>query len=272
MARKNAAFERRSAARAKRYTPRPHPDITQALEAAGLRASGVYGARRWDKAAIDLDRLGAALYALTVDGWHVAGVGVSPLRYVGAYEPRKGRDPVRAADVRQAEERLRVDKARGLAYVFDRSPDAIEHHLTRHRAVMAAIAADPIKRLSEGPTFSVALGDDVRLTKAELGALATFVSCFAKFHAAIGNGAFTVADGLGVPMTDDARAAAQAAYCDMCARIIKQAGNRALSACQDLASNRALPDRLLLAMAAPAIDGELPAFEAMSGFATKSAV
>lgn len=52
--------------------------------------------------------------------------------------------------------------------------------------------------------------------------------------------------------------------CDMCARIIKQAGNRAFGACQDLASNRALPDRLLLAMAAPAIDGKLPAFEAMS--------
>lgn len=265
MARKSPNFERREGARAKRYTPRPHPEVSTALEAAGLKPDAVYRVRRWDKSAIDLDRLGAALHALTVRGWRVAGIAPAPLRYVGAYEPRKGRDPVRPADVRQAEQRLAMDRARGLAYVFDRSPDAIEYHLTRHRGVIAALNADPIRRLAAASPYSPALGGPLHLSKAELGALATFVAAFAKFHAAIGNGTFTVAEGVGVPMTDDARAAAQKAYCDMCASIIRQAGPRALSACQDLAANRALPDRLQLAMAAPAIDGELPEFEPIPG-------
>lgn len=55
-------------------------------------------------------------------------------------------------------------------------------------------------------------------------------------------------------MTDEARQAAQAAYIDLSVTIARQAGPRALSACQDLAANRSLPCRQLLKAASRAID------------------
>jgi len=82
---------------------------------------------------------------------------------------------------------------------------------------------------------------------------------FGRFHAAIGNAAYTVAAGEGVPMSDDAREAAQEAYLAVCRLIVREAGPRALNACQDLAANRSAPDRAQLKAAARAM---VPGFNA----------
>lgn len=249
MAKRSNSLERRTGERAKRYTPREHPEVTAALEAAGLKSETVYRLRRWDRGTIDLDRLGAALHGLTVDGWRVSSAAGSVLRYPAAFKPaRPGADPIRDRDARAAELRLAHERAKGLAYVFDRSPEAIEIHLARHRGVIAALAADPIKRLQTAP------GCIGFFTPGELGALSGFVSAFGRFHAAIGNAAYTVSAGEGVPMTDEARQAAQEAYLGACAVIIRHAGPRALSACQDLAANRSAPDRWRLKAAAQVLD------------------
>lgn len=249
MAKRAPILERRAGERAKRYTPRPHPEVDAALEAAGLSPAAVYRARRWDKAAIDLPRLGGALHALTCAGWRVSSVSGSALRYPAAFRPpRAGADPVRDRDERGAELRLLSERGRGLAFVFDRSPESIEIHLGRYRAYVASLAADPIRRLAALPEYSSFL------TRAELGALATFIAAFGKYYAAIGYGAHTVAAGDGVPMTDEARIAAQDAYKAITAAVLRCAGPRALSACQDLAANRGQPDRYLLQAAARAIE------------------
>ena len=249
MAKRSNNLERRTGARAKRYKPLPHPEVDAFLEAAGLKPDAVYKLRCWDRGTIDLDRLGAALHALTVAGWRVSAAGGLALRYPSTSRPpRAGADPVRPLDERAAELKAAHDRARGLCYVFDRSPEAIELHLARHRAVIASLAADPIKRLQTAP------GCVGFFTPGELGALSGFVSAFGRFHAAIGNAAYTVSAGEGVPMTDEARQAAQEAYFAECALIIRQAGPRALSACQDLAANRCQPDRWRLKAAARVLD------------------
>lgn len=250
MSRKFQRIENRRKGR--RYTPRPHPEVTEALEAAGLKAERVYSARRWERGSIDLDRLASALHALTCKGWRLSPVAAYAVRYPAERRAASAGYAPLPVERLEREQRLRLDRARGLAFVFDRTPDSIAFHLERYRAIMASVNADPIRRLSNDPAYSQFL------TKAELGALATFVSAFGKFHAAIGNGAFTVAAGDGVPMCDDARRAAQEAYKQLCGVIMRQAGARALSACQDLAANRALPSKWLLQAAAHAIAPDLP--------------
>jgi hypothetical protein len=236
-------------AKARKYNPRPSDEVTDALRAVGLNPDRVYALKRWDRGNVDLDRLGAAFHALTVIGWRVTSISAPSLRYPIAFQPPKpGAFPVISRDARAAQLRAEHERARGLAYVFDRSPEAIEIHLARHRANVAAVNADPIRRIASHPDYAGFL------SRAELGALATFVSAFGKFHAAIGNASFTVAAGDGVPMTDEAREAAQAAYIDLSATIARQAGPRALSACQDLAANRSLPCRRRLKAASRAID------------------
>lgn len=260
MSRKFTRIENRRAS--KRYTPHPHPEVTQALEAAGLKPERVYAARRWERSTIDLDALACALHGLTCKGWRLSPVRVYAVRYPAERRASEAGFPALPLDDLDRARRLEIDRARGLAYVFDRTPDSIEWHLGRFRAIMANLNADPIRRLMADPEYNRFL------TKAEFGALATFIAAFGKFHAAIGNGAFTVSAGEGVPMTEEAREAAQDNYKWLCADIIRNAGPRALSACQDLAANRSRPSKWLLRGAAHAIDpdskaGDLPnSFEA----------
>lgn len=253
MSRKFARIHARQAAKArpKKYAPRPHPEVTSALAAAGLNPDRVYGARRWERGSIDFIRLGGALHALTVAGWRVSAVAGPMVRYPAECRAVNLRGRV-APDVRAAQLRLEHERARGLAFVFDRTPESIDLHIERYRAFMAALRADPIARLAADANYAVFL------TRGELSALGTFVSAFGKFHAAIGNGALTVSAGDGIPMTDEARSAAEKAYRDICAAIMGNAGPRALSACQDLAANRGNPDKWLLQSAAHAIDPSLP--------------
>lgn len=236
-------------AKARRYTPRPHPEVTAALEAAGFRAESVYGAKRWERTTFDFVRLGAAFHALTIGGWRVTGAGAYGLRYPAETRltDRRFGLPMVSLDERAARLRLELDRNRGLSYVFDRSPEAIQLHLDRYRAFMAALNDNPVKRLASDPHYAGFL------TSAEREALADFVNCFARFHAAIGNTRIIGASGEGVPMTEAARRAAQDAYTGLCAAILAGAGPRALSACQDLAGNQYRPDRRLLQAAAQAM-------------------
>lgn len=249
MSRKFARLERR--AKPRRYTPRPHPEVDAALTAAGLKPDRVYASRRWERGQIDFVALGAAIHALTVKGWRISAVAGAAPRYPAESRLEGVRGRIDASE-RAESLRLESERGRGLAYVFDRTPAAIEIHLERYRSFVAAISADPVARLAADADYSRFL------TRAELGALGTFVSAFGKFHAAIGNSQFTVAAGEGVPMTEEAREAAQAAYVTLCASIMRLAGPRALSACQDLAANRGNPDKWLLQAAAHAIDPSLP--------------
>lgn len=250
MSRKFARIERR--AKPRKYSPRPHPEVDAALIAAGLKPDRVYGARRWERGQFDFVALGAAFHALTVQGWRVSAITAAPAPRYPAESRLDGLRGRIRADARAEGLRLEHERGRGLAYVFDRSPEAITLHLERYRSFISALRADPVARLAADADYSRFL------TRAELGALGTFVSAFGKFHAAIGNAQFTVAAGEGVPMTEEAREAAQAAYVTLCASIMRLAGPRALSACQDLAANRGNPDKWLLQAAAHAIDPSLP--------------
>lgn len=250
MSRKFQRLENRR--KGKRYTPHPHPEVTEALQAAGLKPDRVYSAKRWERGSIDLDALACALHRLTCQGWRLSPVTTYAVRYPAERRADATGFPMLPLDALERRRRLEIDRAKGLAFVFDRSPDSIAWHLERYRALMASVNANPIRRLASDPQYSRFL------TKGELGALATFVSAFGKFHAAIGNGAFTVSAGDGVPMCDDARKAAQDAYSSLCGEIIRRAGPRALSSCQDLAANRTLPDKWRLQEAAHAIDPSLP--------------
>lgn len=251
MSRKFQRIENRR--KGKRYTPHPHPEVTEALAAAGLNPDRIYSAKRWERGNVDLDRLAGALHRLTCIGWRLSPVTVYSVRYPAERRQAATGFTLLPTDEIERKRRLEIDRARGLAFVFDRSPEAISWHLERHRALMASVNADPIRRLASDPKYSKFL------TGGELGALATFVSAFGKFHAAIGNGALTVSAGDGMPMCDDARKAAQDAYGEICERILRMATPGALSACQDLAANRGLPDKWRLQEAAHAIDPALPA-------------
>lgn len=241
-------LERREKAR--RYTPRPHPEVTAALEAAGLRAEPVYSAKRWERSTVDFVRLGAAFNALTVAGWRVSSASGFGVHYPAETREQDRRFglPMVSIDDRAARLRAELERNRGLCYVFDRSPEAIQIHLERFRSFMAALRDDPMKRLAIDPEYSAFL------TIGEREALSAFVNCFARFHAAIGNTRIIGPSGDGVPMTEEARRAAQDAYSTLCAAILTGAGPRALSACQDLAGNQYRPDKWLLQAAARAMD------------------
>lgn len=251
MSRKFQRLENRR--KCKRYTPHPHPEVTAALEAAGLKPDKVYEARRWERGSVDLDRLAGALHALTCKGWRLSPVTVYAVRYPAERRAASIGFPVLPTDALELLRRLEIDRARGLAFVFDRSPDAIAWHLERYRALMASVNADPMRRISADPQYARFL------TKGEMGALSTFCGAYGRFHAAIGNVKHVGPSGEGVPMGEDARKAAQDAYAEICARILKRANALALSACQDLAANRGLPSKWRLQEAAHAIDPELPA-------------
>lgn len=251
MSRKFQRIENRR--KGKRYTPHPHDEVSEHLQRAGLNPERVYSAKRWDKSTIDLDRLAAALHSLTLKGWRISPVAVYAVRYPAERRADAIGFPMLPVDTLERRRRLEIDRAKGLAFVFDRSPDSIAWHLERYRALIASVNADPMRRLAADPQFSRFL------TPGEMGALATFCGAFGRFHAAVGNVKYVGASGEGVPMTDDARKAAQDAYSALCGLIIRRAGPRALSSCQDLAANRTLPDKWRLQEAAHAIDPSLPA-------------
>lgn len=251
--------------RKRKYSPRPHPEVTAALEAEGLIAEHVYRRRRWDDRSADREKINRALARLVCMGWDVGDMAgledPSPVRLVRS---RKESDQDFSDRKKAAFQAAALSHARrrGLAFVFDRPADPILRALEEHRQETARLDADPIYWLSKEPALKQ------YLTKGELGALANFVGCHNRFYAAIGHSAYTLAAGTGVPMTEEAIAAIEKHYRAMCADILRMAGRQALSRCQDIAGGNhvALKDWQILQAAAHAIDQELPAIPDMSDF------
>lgn len=251
--------------RKRKYSPRPHPEVTAALKAAGLKPEDVYNRRRWDDRGLERERLNAALAGLVIAGWDVGDMtGPNDPPTVSGVR-RRGESEEAFRERHQAAKReaaTQYARRRGLAYVFDRPCDPILRALDEYRAETARLSADPLYWLSKSP--------DLRryLTQGELGALANFVGDHNRFYAAIGHSAYTLAAGTGVPMTEEAIAAIEQRYRTMCADILRMAGRQALSRCQDIAGGNhvAVKDWPILQSAAHAIDQDLPAIPEMSEF------
>lgn len=249
--------------RKKKFSPKPHPVVTQALKAEGLDPEKVYRRRRWDDRGASFEKINRALAKLVASGWKVSAEGAAMTFARPTVIQRRG-ETANAFQARQSEKiraaSLEFGMARGLAYIFDRPAEAIIRHLDAHRAECARLAADPLHWLEKDPNLAL------YLTKGEVGALSTFVGCHNRYHAAIGNAAYTLAAGTGVPMTEEAIEAIEKEYKRICGRIIRQAGSKPLSYCQNLAAGIPCGDWYILQAAAHAIDEDLPALAKLEDF------
>ncbi len=221
---------------------RPNMFVSARLSAFGLDPDKVYHSPRWEEPRVDRVQLSLALHALVADGWSIEDRYVPEFHSTIAVQTRDGERIISTIGDHAAKL-----KRQGLAKVFARSPDTINRFLDIARRELAKMDASPEAWLFQTRRES-------GLTIAEIAALSTFCACWSRFQAAIGNVQHTAAAANGAPMTDEARAAIEAEYRDICNKVVKGGTARALDACRDLALQTRRKRWSLLRAAARGID------------------